>query len=346
MPPSLAQGRDAMSSPNAGSTTGRDQSLLVVEHLTAGFGTADRFVAAVRDVSFSIAQGETLGLVGESGSGKSVTALSIMRLLRPPGRIASGAVLYRGTDLLGLPESDMRKVRGAGIGFIFQEPMSALNPVFTVGDQIAEAIVIHQRVTWRAARDRAVELLQAVRLPDAARRARDYPHQLSGGMRQRVMIAIALACQPPLVIADEPTTALDVTIQAEILDLLRELRARFGLSLLLITHDLGVIAEMADTVAVMYAGAIVERALVRELFRSPSHPYTRGLLASIPGASTDTTRLHAIEGTVPAAGRLPKGCAFEPRCADRLEICRHEDPGARNVGDQHSVCCHLYPPQT
>ena len=315
--------------------------LLDVAHLTAGFGANGRFVAVVRDVSFSVGPGETLGLVGESGSGKSVTALSIMRLLQAPGRIASGSIVFRGTDLLRLSEAEMRKVRGAGIGFIFQEPMSALNPVFTVGDQIAEALVIHERVTWRQARLRAVELLEAVRMTDPARRARDYPHQLSGGMRQRVMIAVALACRPPLVIADEPTTALDVTIQAEVLDLLRELRARYQLSLLLITHDLGVIAEMADTVAVMYAGSIVEHAPVREIFRSPAHPYTRGLLASMPGA-TGEDRLRAIDGSVPPPGDLPPGCPFEPRCADRLEICAREAPDARRVGEQHATRCHLY----
>ena len=257
--------------------------LLDVSHLTAGFGAADHFVAAVKDVSFSLAVGETLGLVGESGSGKSVTALSIMRLLQPPGRVAGGRIVFNGTDLLQLPEPEMQHVRGAGIGFIFQEPMSALNPVFTIGDQIAEALVIHRRAGWREARQRAAALLEAVRIPDAARRARDYPHQLSGGMRQRAMIAVALACEPPLLIADEPTTALDVTIQAEVLDLLRDLRQRHRLALLLITHDLGVIAEMADTVAVMSEGSIVERAPVRDIFRSPAHPYTRGLLESIPG---------------------------------------------------------------
>jgi peptide/nickel transport system ATP-binding protein len=272
----------------AGSPPGSDKGepLLAVSHLTAGFGSADRFVPVVHDISFTLRAGETLGLVGESGSGKSVTALSIMRLLEPPGRIARGEIWFRGVDLLRMSEGDMRKVRGAGIGFIFQEPMSALNPVFTVGDQIAEAIVIQQAATWRAARAQAVELLDAVRITDPSQRARQYPHQLSGGMRQRVMIAVALACRPPLVIADEPTTALDVTIQAEILDLLRELRDRYQLALLLITHDLGVIAEMADTVAVMYAGSIVEHAPVRDVFKRPAHPYTRRLLSSIPGTQT------------------------------------------------------------
>jgi ABC-type dipeptide/oligopeptide/nickel transport system ATPase component len=258
--------------------------LLVVSDLTAGFGVGEGFTPVVHDVSFTVRAGETLGLVGESGSGKSVTALSILRLLEPPGRIDGGEIWFRGTDLLRLPESEMRKVRGAGIGFIFQEPMSALNPVFTVGDQIAEAVVIHEGLTWRDARARAVELLRAVRIDDPVHRAKQYPHQLSGGMRQRVMIAVALACRPPLVIADEPTTALDVTIQAEILDLLRELRDRYHLALLLITHDLGVIAEMADTVAVMFAGRIVEQATVRDVFKRPSHQYTRRLLSSIPGA--------------------------------------------------------------
>jgi peptide/nickel transport system ATP-binding protein len=326
-------------------STGTADPILAVSHLTAGFGTGERYVPVVRDVSFSLAQGETLGLVGESGSGKSVTALSIMRLLQPPGRIAGGEIWFRGTDLLRLPEDEMRKVRGAGIGFIFQEPMSALNPVFTVGDQIAEALVIHHGATWRAARKQAVDLLEAVRIADPAHRARHYPHQLSGGMRQRVMIAVALACRPPLIIADEPTTALDVTIQAEILDLLRELRDRYRLSLLLITHDLGVIAEMADTVAVMYAGSIVEQASVRDIFRSPSHPYTQGLLASIPGARGDSTRLRAIEGSVPAPGRLPHGCAFEPRCSERLPVCAEEPPDARPVDARHSVRCHLFPPE-
>ncbi|HXE81626.1 MAG TPA: ABC transporter ATP-binding protein [Vicinamibacterales bacterium] len=317
--------------------------LLSVDHLTAGFDSADGFVPAVRDVSFSIARGTTLGLVGESGSGKSVTALSIIRLLEPPGRIAGGTVRFRGTDLLSLPEHEMRRVRGAGIGFIFQEPMSALNPVISVGDQIAEALVVQGLAGWREGRRRAVELLDAVRLPEPVRRARDYPHQLSGGMRQRVMIAIALACRPPLVIADEPTTALDVTIQAEVLDLLRDLRQEYRLSLLLITHDLGVVAEMADRVAVMYAGEIVEEAPVRQIFQAPAHPYTRGLLASVPGGPGAAKRLRAIEGTVPHPGALPPGCAFEPRCSERLPSCRTVRPPARRVGPDHSARCLLYP---
>jgi ABC-type dipeptide/oligopeptide/nickel transport system ATPase component len=253
--------------------------LLDVQHLTVTFGP----FAAVSDVSFHVAPGETLGLVGESGSGKSVTAFAILRLLQPPGRVSGGTVLFEGRDLLTLPEREMRHVRGARISLIFQEPMTALNPVMRVGDQIAEALTVHGRVGRAEARAKAVELLDAVHIPDAAQRVRDYPHQLSGGMRQRVMIAIALACQPPLIIADEPTTALDVTIQAQVLELLRELQAKYNLAVLLITHDFGVIAEMADRVAVMYKGSLVEQGPVRQILRDPQHDYTRSLLAAVPG---------------------------------------------------------------
>jgi peptide/nickel transport system ATP-binding protein len=257
--------------------------MLEVSHLTTVFDLPSGTVPAVDDVSFEVREGETLGLVGESGSGKSVTALSIMRLVQPPGRIAGGAVSFKGRQLLALSEREMRGIRGAEIALIFQEPMTALNPVFTIGDQIRETLLVHRRVARRDAHARAIELLESVRIPDAATRVNDYPHQLSGGMRQRVLIALALACRPSLVIADEPTTALDVTIQAEILDLLREMRSAFNLSMLLITHDLGVIAQTADRVAVMYAGRIVEQAPVRDIFHRPEHPYTRALLASIPG---------------------------------------------------------------
>ena len=256
--------------------------LLDVRHLTVVFDGTPA-VTAVDDVSFHIAPGETLGLVGESGSGKSVTAFSILRLLQPPGRVSGGQVFFEGRDLLTLPEREMRAVRGARISLIFQEPMTALNPVMRVGDQIAEALLVHGQATKSEARARAVDLLNAVRIPDAAQRVRDYPHQLSGGMRQRVMIAIALACRPPLVIADEPTTALDVTIQAQVLELLRDLKAQFNLAVLLITHDFGVIAEMADRVAVMYKGRLVEEGPVRQILREPAHEYTRGLLAAVPG---------------------------------------------------------------
>jgi peptide/nickel transport system ATP-binding protein len=258
-------------------------SLLDVQHLTVVFEGAQSRVTAVSDVSFQIAAGETLGLVGESGSGKSVTAFSILRLVQPPGRITGGQIMFEGRDLLTLTEREMRQVRGARISLIFQEPMTALNPVMRVGDQIAEALTVHGQATPREGRERAVALLEAVHIADAGRRVRDYPHQLSGGMRQRVMIAIALACHPALVIADEPTTALDVTIQAQVLDLLRDLRAQYSLALLLITHDFGVIAEMADRVAVMYRGAIVEQGPVRQILRTPAHDYTRGLLAAVPG---------------------------------------------------------------
>jgi ABC-type dipeptide/oligopeptide/nickel transport system ATPase component len=257
--------------------------LLDVQDLTVTFAGTRSTVTAVDHVSFQLAAGETLGLVGESGSGKSVTAFSILRLLQPPGRITGGRVLFEGRDLLGLSEREMREVRGARISLIFQEPMTALNPVMRVGDQIAEALTVHGIARRHDARLRAVELLEAVRIPDAAKRARDYPHQLSGGMRQRVMIAIALACRPPLIIADEPTTALDVTIQAQVLELIRELKTRFNLALLLITHDFGVIAEMADRVAVMYRGRLVEEGPVRQILRAPQHEYTKSLLAAVPG---------------------------------------------------------------
>ena len=260
----------------------RAKPLLEVQHLSVTFGGQ---APAVDDVSFQIAAGETLGLVGESGSGKSVTAFSILRLLQPPGRITGGHVMFEGRDLLALTEREMREVRGAGVSLIFQEPMTALNPVMRVGDQIAEALLVHGKTTRAEARARAIELLDAVKIPDAARRVRDYPHQLSGGMRQRVMIAIALACRPPLVIADEPTTALDVTIQAQVLELLRELKARYNLAILLITHDFGVIAEMADRVAVMFKGRLVEQGPVRDVLRNPRDQYTRNLLAAVPGAS-------------------------------------------------------------
>ena len=317
--------------------------LLQVSNLTTVFDTPRGPVAAVDDVSFTINQGETLGIVGESGSGKSVTALSIMRLVQPPGRIAGGRIVFNGQDLTTLDEKAMRRVRGAGIALIFQEPMTALNPVFRVGDQIAETLLVHGRANRREARAKAIDLLRAVRITDPESRVSDYPHQLSGGMRQRVLIAMALACQPSLVIADEPTTALDVTIQAEILDLLREMKSAFNLSLLLITHDLGVIAETADRVAVMYAGRIVETGPVREIFRHPGHPYTRGLLASMPGGHRGQ-RLRAIEGSVPMLGDLPRGCAFSPRCPDRFEPCTTAPPPDYKAGAEQLAKCYLHDP--
>jgi oligopeptide/dipeptide ABC transporter ATP-binding protein len=320
-----------------------ERTLLSIEQLTTVFDTPRGRVPAVNEVSFEIRAGETLGLVGESGSGKSVTALSILRLVQPPGRIAGGRIVFKGRDLLTIDEARMREVRGAEISLIFQEPMTALNPVFSVGNQIAETLLVHGRATRREAKARAVELMQSVRIPDAASRVHDYPHQLSGGMRQRVMIAIALACRPSLVIADEPTTALDVTIQAQILDLLREMKEAFHLSLLLITHDLGVVAETADRVAVMYAGRIVETGPVRAIFRNPQHPYTRGLLASIPGGVRGA-RLRAIDGSVPLLGQLPTGCAFNPRCPDRFEPCTKKAPPDYAVGPEQLAKCYLHDP--
>ena len=328
-------------------TSGRTTAgpLLSVDHLTTVFDTATGPVSAVDAVSFEIRPGETLGLVGESGSGKSVTALSIMRLVQPPGRIAGGRVVFKGRDLLTLDERTMRTVRGAEIALIFQEPMTALNPVFRVGDQIAETLRVHGRATRREAKVKAIELLRVVRIPNPESRVADYPHQLSGGMRQRVLIAMALACQPSLVIADEPTTALDVTIQAEILDLLREMKDVLHLSLLLITHDLGVIAETADRVAVMYAGRIVETGAVRDIFRNPGHPYTRGLLASMPGGRPGQ-RLRAIDGSVPMLGALPPGCAFNPRCPDRFDPCTAAPPPDFPAGPAQMAKCYLHAPQS
>jgi len=320
---------------------GRETPLLEVEGLTTVFDVGGRGLAAVDEVSFTVRTGETLGLVGESGSGKSVTALSILRLVQPPGRIAAGRIRFRGRDLLTLAEHEMRAVRGASISLIFQEPMTALNPVFTIGSQIEETLAVHGRARGAAARRQAIEMLAAVSMPDPARRLGEYPHQLSGGLRQRALIAMALACRPALVIADEPTTALDVTVQAQILDLLRDMKARFGLSLLLITHDLGVIAETADRVAVMYAGRIVEEAPVRGLLRDPKHPYTRALLASVPEGAPGT-RLKAIQGTVPTLGALPPGCAFAPRCPDRFDPCEARPPGVTALGEGRAVRCYLH----
>jgi oligopeptide/dipeptide ABC transporter ATP-binding protein len=319
--------------------------LLKVENLTTVFDVPGQTVVAVDDVSFEISHGETLGLVGVSGSGKSVTAFSIINLLPSPGRVTAGRVWFQGRDLLTLPAQELRAVRGAGIGFVFQEPSAALNPVIRVGAQIAEALMVHALAARREARERAIDLLRAVRIPDPDTRVDDYPHQLSGGMRQRVMIAVALACRPPLIIADEPTTALDVTVQAQILDVLSGLRRDFGMSLLLITHDLGVIAETADRVAVMYAGRIVEEGPVREVFARPLHPYTQGLLGSIPGAAASGARLHAIEGVVPSLANLPLGCTFAPRCPQRMDICTTAVPAMLEIERAHSARCYLHEPR-
>ena len=316
--------------------------LLRVQDLTTTFTMRTGTVRAVDGVSLEVRRGETLGIVGESGSGKSMTALSILRLVQPPGQIRGGPISFNGRhDLLELSERDMRAIRGAEIGFIFQEPMTALNPVFTIGNQIAEALLVHGKATRAGARAKALDLLDAVQIQDPSRRLRDYPHQLSGGMRQRVLIAIALACQPVLLIADEPTTALDVTIQAEILELLQEMKRQFDLALLLITHDLGVVAGHADRVAVMYAGRIVEEGPMRQIFHAPKHPYTQGLLASIPGGAPGQ-RLRAIEGAVPNLAHLPPGCAFEPRCPKRFERCPTGAPPPYDVAPAQRARCYLY----
>jgi oligopeptide/dipeptide ABC transporter ATP-binding protein len=316
-------------------------ALLHVQNLTAVFDAGRVPLVAVDDVSFEVRRGETLGLVGESGCGKSVTAFAIMRLVPPPGRVARGAIVFKGRDLMALGERAMEKVRGAEIALVLQEPMTALNPVFTIGDQIAETLIVHGCAVGAGARARAVELLASVRIPQPELRARDYPHQLSGGLRQRALIAMALACRPSLVIADEPTTALDVTIQAQIMDLLLDMKRAFDLSLLLITHDLGVVAAAADRVAVMYAGRIVETGPTREIFHAPLHPYTRGLLASIPGR-TPGRRLRAIDGTVPSLTALPAGCAFAPRCPDRMERCASAPPAPVHAGPDREVRCYLH----
>jgi oligopeptide/dipeptide ABC transporter ATP-binding protein len=318
-----------------------DTPLLEVKGLRTEFRTGGSSFAAVDGISFSLAPGETLGIVGESGCGKSVTSLSIMRLVpNPPGRITAGEIRLEGRNLLDLPESDMRAVRGDDIAMIFQEPMTSLNPVQTVGDQIIEAVQLHRSLSAAAARARALEMLQLVKIPSPETRLDEYPHQLSGGMRQRVMIAMALACDPKLLIADEPTTALDVTIQAQILDLLRDLRERTGAAIMLITHDLGVVAELAHRVIVMYAGRIVEEAPVGLLFADPQHPYTLGLLGSIPRLGSDgDERLTAIEGVVPNPYALPPGCRFSPRCPLADEKCRSEQPALREIVPGHRAAC-------
>jgi peptide/nickel transport system ATP-binding protein len=319
--------------------------LLDVDELKTWFFTRDGVVRAVDGVSFSVARGETLALVGESGCGKSVTSLSILRLIAsPPGRTVAGRVVFEGRDLLALSEPEMRKIRGDAISMIFQEPMTSLNPVLTIGHQIAEVLVLHRGLARAAATERAVEMLRLVRIPEAERRVSEYPHQLSGGMRQRVMIAMALACEPRLLIADEPTTALDVTIQAQILELMRELKERTGAAIVLITHDLGVVAEMAQRVVVMYAGRKVEEAPVADLFARPRHPYTRGLLDSIPklgagSAGGAAARLSEIAGTVPSLAEPIIGCAFAPRCAYATSRCHSEYPPLEEKVPGHRAAC-------
>jgi oligopeptide/dipeptide ABC transporter ATP-binding protein len=322
------------------------ENLLEVHRLKTYFYTQDGVVKAVDGVDFSVRRGEVLGLVGESGCGKSVTSLSVLRLIGQPGRIVEGEIIFDGQDLLRLPESEMVHVRGNRISMIFQQPQSALNPVYRVGGQIAEVLEIHKNLKREAGARRAVELLQMVGIPDADQRAQSFPHELSGGMAQRVMIAMALACAPELLIADEPTTALDVTIQAQILDLMRDLRSKTDTAIILITHDLGVIAEMAERVAVMYAGRVVEEAEVETLFAHPLHPYTQGLIGSIPVLGDVKNRLEVIPGTVPNLVDLPAGCRFAPRCRARvehkLEVCNHLEPELLPVAPQQTVRCWLY----
>ncbi|MDE2515212.1 MAG: ABC transporter ATP-binding protein [Rhodospirillales bacterium] len=315
-------------------------SLLEISHLTTAFQTARGEIAAIEDVTLAIEAGEVLGIVGESGSGKSVTALSVMGLLpRPPARIAGGTIRFDGQDLTTLSERQMRRIRGAGIAMIFQEPMTSLNPVFPIGEQVMEAIAAHEALPAKALAERAVAMLDKVGIPSPAARMADYPHQLSGGQRQRVMIAIALACRPRLLIADEPTTALDVTIQAQILDLLLDLRREFGMAIMIITHNMGVIAETADRVAVMYAGRVIEQAPVATLFDDPRHPYTRGLLACVPSLTESHARLTAIPGNLPEPARRPPGCRFAPRCAMALPACSAALPVLGAITPGHDAAC-------
>jgi peptide/nickel transport system ATP-binding protein len=322
------------------------ETLLEISGLKTYFQTDDGMVRAVDGVDLTIRRGETLSVVGESGCGKTVTAMTVLKLIAmPPGKIVAGRILWKGRDLVPLAPYEMQRIRSREIGIVFQEPMTSLNPVYTIGDQIAEVVRLHQGLGRRDAMDRAVELLRLVHVPAAERRVRNYPHQLSGGMRQRIMIAMALACSPELLIADEPTTALDVTIQAQILDLLDEMKSRFGMAIMLITHAMGVVAEMAQRVAVMYAGQVVEEAQVDDLFARPLHPYTQGLIRSIPRldrTDRDRNRLETIAGTVPSLLDPPPGCRFAPRCPFAMGPCTHETPALRAIDNGHTVACNLY----
>jgi peptide/nickel transport system ATP-binding protein len=316
-------------------------ALLEVKNLQTYFFTDDGVAKSVDNVSYTVDKKETLGVVGESGCGKSVTALSIMRLIpNPPGRIVGGEILFEGRNLVSLQEEEMRSIRGNKIGMIFQEPMTSLNPVFTVGNQIEESILLHQKVSKEEARNRAIEMLKKVGIPAPEQRYKEYPHQLSGGMRQRVMIAIALSCNPAVLIADEPTTALDVTVQAQILELINELQETLGMGVILITHDLGVIAETADKVAVMYASHIVEYSKVDEIYYNPLHPYTVGLLGSIPKLNIESDRLMTIDGTVPPPTNYPVGCNFAARCSFATPKCLSDEPQLVEVELGHMVACH------
>ncbi|MEV7201346.1 ABC transporter ATP-binding protein [Streptomyces griseoluteus] len=317
--------------------------LLEVRDLHVEFRTRDGVAKAVNGVSYGVGAGETLAVLGESGSGKSVTAQAVMGILdMPPGRITGGRILFQGRDLLGLKEEERRRIRGAGMAMIFQDALSALNPVLSVGDQLGEMFTVHRGMSRKDARKRAVELMDRVRIPGAAQRVRDYPHQFSGGMRQRIMIAMAIALEPALVIADEPTTALDVTVQAQVMDLLAELRREYDMGLVLITHDLGVVADVADRIAVMYAGRIVESAPVHDIYKAPAHPYTRGLLDSIPRLDHKGRELNAIRGLPPSLTRIPPGCAFHPRCAMARDVCRTDEPPLYPAGPDRVSACHFW----
>ena len=315
-------------------------SVLKVKDLAVGFRLDGRTHDAVRGIDFEIPKGKTIGLVGESGSGKSVTAFSILKLIDPPGEIHSGKVLFQGQDLLELSEEEIRRYRGNAISMIFQEPMTSLNPVYTIGQQISEIFTLHQSMSQPEAKEASIEMLRKVKIPDAARRYDDYPHQLSGGMRQRVMIAMALACDPELLIADEPTTALDVTIQAQILELIAQIQEHHEMSMLLITHDLGVVSEVCDEVLVMYAGAIVEHAKVEDFFANPQHPYSLGLLRSIPSLQSEGAELPTIPGTTPGlVNQRRVGCAFYDRCSQRESRCSVEEPKLKSIVSGHQVAC-------
>ncbi|MCP4691806.1 MAG: ABC transporter ATP-binding protein [Desulfobacterales bacterium] len=315
--------------------------LLAIENLSTRFHTPDGLVNAVDGVDFEIHPGETLGLVGESGCGKSVTALSILRLLRCPPAEVRGRILFEGKNLLEQDPGTIRMIRGDAISMIFQEPMTSLNPVLTIGEQIAESLRLHKNMSRKDAWDKAVEMLEMVRIPEPGTRAMQHPHKLSGGMRQRAMIAMALSCRPRLILADEPTTALDVTIQAQIMDLIQRLKEEFNTAIILITHDLGVIAEVAARVVVMYAGKVVEEALVRDLFKDPRHPYTRGLLGSVPVVGRKAARLQEIPGIVPCLLRMPSGCGFHPRCRRAMDVCREREPAMKRLGPHRRVKCWL-----
>lgn len=321
----------------------KSKDLVEFKNLKTHFFTEDGVVKAVNDVSFKIKAGETIGVVGESGCGKSVTAMSLMRLIpNPPGRIVAGEIIFEGRNVLNLSDSEMREIRGNDISVIFQEPMTSLNPVFTIGEQIEEVIILHQNLSKVEARKKAIEMLKLVGIPRAEEVVDSYPHELSGGMRQRAMIAMAVSCNPKLLIADEPTTALDVTIQAQILDIMKNLKDKLNTSIMLITHDLGVIAEMADYVIVMYAGKVVEEAPVIELFKNPMHPYTVGLLNSKPILNKDRERLYSIPGQVPNPIGMPENCYFSERCEKCLKLCKEKQPTLKQVSENHKVACWLY----